>query len=313
MLKKGWTLGSSQLTRFMHGIIRLYHPAQVRILTEHWRANRADLIASVIPNFNRALKEGLQNSMPATPLVTVMTDLADYPPHFWIERQEQYLVCGTDRALAQARAMGYTEDRLFRVSGMILNPRFYELADVDRREARQALGLDPELPTGLVLFGGAGSGVIQEIARRLDASGLKAQLILVCGHNQGLAERLRAMKATIPMHVEGFTKEIPRLMQLSDFFIGKPGPGSISEAIAMHLPVIVECNAWTLPQERYNADWVMERKAGLVLPNFRGIAGAVRQMLEPDQYQRFRANAAALKNRAVFEIPDILAKILPFT
>ena len=58
------------------------------------------------------------------------------------------------------------------------------------------------------------------------------------------------------MFVEGFTKEVPRYMQLADYFIGKPGPGSISEAVAMQLPVIVERNAWTLPQERYNADWV---------------------------------------------------------
>ena len=60
------------------------------------------------------------------------------------------------------------------------------------------------------------------------------------------------------MYVEGFTKEVPRYMQLADYFIGKPGPGSISEAVAMRLPVIVERNAWTLPQERYNADWVRE-------------------------------------------------------
>ncbi len=60
-------------------------------------------------------------------------------------------------------------------------------------------------------------------------------------------------------------------MQLADFFIGKPGPGSVSEALAMKLPVIVECNAWTLPQERYNAVWVVEKEVGLVLKNFRNI------------------------------------------
>ena len=51
-------------------------------------------------------------------------------------------------------------------------------------------------------------------------------------------------------------------MQLADFFIGKPGPGSVSEALAMRLPVIVECNAWTLPQERYNAEWIVEKEVG---------------------------------------------------
>jgi len=99
-------------------------------------------------------------------------------------------------------------------------------------------------------------------------------------------------------------------MHLSDFFIGKPGPGSISEAIAMRLPVIVERNAWNLPQERYNTEWVREKQVGLVLRNFRQIGAAVEELLEPANYARLRANAAALDNRAVFEIPDILERIL---
>jgi 1,2-diacylglycerol 3-beta-galactosyltransferase len=109
--------------------------------------------------------------------------------------------------------------------------------------------------------------------------------------------------------VEGFTKEVPRYMQLADYFIGKPGPGSISEAVAMHLPVIVERNAWTLPQERYNAEWVIETGIGIVLPNFRGISRAVEQLLEPAAYQRFRDATVRLENRAVFEIPEILERI----
>ena len=71
-----------------------------------------------------------------------------------------------------------------------------------------------------------------------------------------------------PHFIEGFTKRVNYYMQLSDFFIGKPGPGSVSEALAMHLPVIVECNAWTLPQERYNTEWVVEKEVGVVLRNF---------------------------------------------
>ena len=112
------------------------------------------------------------------------------------------------------------------------------------------------------------------------------------------------------MFVEGFTKQVPYYMRLADFFIGKPGPGSISEALAMKLPVIVERNAWTLPQERYNADWVVENGVGIVLPNFRGVRAAVADLLKPDNYERYRAAAERRNNRAVFEIPDILEKIL---
>jgi 1,2-diacylglycerol 3-beta-galactosyltransferase len=98
-------------------------------------------------------------------------------------------------------------------------------------------------------------------------------------------------------------------MQLADYFVGKPGPGSISEAVAMRLPVIVELNAWTLPQERYNAQWVREMGVGIVLSNFRGIARAVEELLEPAAYGRCREATERLENRAVFEIPGILERI----
>jgi UDP-N-acetylglucosamine:LPS N-acetylglucosamine transferase len=304
MLARGWTLGSAQGLKFMHGVIRLYHGPTVRLLEKHWAATKPDLVVSLVPNFNRALFESLKNALPAVPYVTILTDIADHPPHFWMEKQEQFLICGSDKAVAQARTLGYADDRILRASGMILRPTFYQPVNVDRAAERKKLKLDPERPTGLVLFGGQGSKVMLEIAERL----VDTQLIFICGKNSGLADRLRALPARAPRYVEGFTSEIPYYMSLADFFIGKPGPGSISEAVAMGLPVIVERNIWTLPQERYNADWVLERNAGLVLPNFRGILGAIEELLR--DLPRYQAAVRGIHNRAVFEIPDMLAKIL---
>ena len=311
MLAKGWTFGSTQGLTIMHGIIRLYHPAQVRTLVKHWTQTKPDMVVSLVPNFNRSMFEALLKVNPKTPYVTVITDMADWPPHFWMEKQpEQYIVCGTPKAVEQARLIGFPEDHIFPTSGMILRPKFYEPTTTDRAEGRRKLGLDPDLPTGIVLFGGQGSSVMVEIAERLGRSGLKLQLIAICGRNTKLAERLRALKLDIPMHVEGFTSEIPSFMHLSDFLIGKPGPGSISEAMAMRLPVIVERNAFTLPQERYNAEWVEERKVGVVLKNFRSIAEAVGKLIEPATLKQYQANAGAIQNRALYEIPEILNEIL---
>jgi 1,2-diacylglycerol 3-beta-galactosyltransferase len=195
---------------------------------------------------------------------------------------------------------------------MILSPRFYDiepLTDDARARARAGLGFDSEQPVGLVLFGGQGSSVMLRLARSMP----NRQLLMICGHNDKLHKKLGAMPHGAALFVEGFTKEIPRYMQLADYFIGKPGPGSISEAVAMHLPVIVERNLYTLPQERYNAEWVREQGVGIVLPNFRQVARAVDELLEPAAYARFRAATERLHNRAVFEIPDILEKISSFS
>jgi hypothetical protein len=306
LLNKGWTLGSPQLTRGMQWIIRLYHSKQVRVLEKLWRERRPDLLVSLVPNMNRAIGESARNAIPHTPLVTILTDIADYPPHFWIERQKQYLICGSDRAVEQARELGHRDQFIFQTSGMILHPRFYEPLEIDRPAERRRLGLDPERPTGLVMFGGQGSNVMLEVARSLE----DIQLICICGKNEKLADELRALRRSSPMFVEGFTKQVPYYMRQADFFIGKPGPGSLSEALAMKLPVIVERNAWTLPQERYNAEWIVNKEVGLVLPNFRGIRAAVAELLEPRNYSHFRSTAEAQNNRAVFEIPDILEKII---
>jgi 1,2-diacylglycerol 3-beta-galactosyltransferase len=118
------------------------------------------------------------------------------------------------------------------------------------------------------------------------------------------------MKLPFPCHVEGFTREIPYFMHLADFFIGKPGPGSISEALVMGLPVIVERNARTMVQERYNTEWIERHQFGVVLRSFGEIVSGINQMLEPQRLAHFRSRAGELNNRAVFEIPDMLEALI---
>jgi 1,2-diacylglycerol 3-beta-galactosyltransferase len=310
LLKMGWTWGAGIGLRVLQAAIRLYHPSQVRLLEHYWRQSQPALVVSLVPHFNRAIFQSLRRLMPTPPFVTVLTDLADYPPHFWLERQEQFVICGSQRAVAQARSTGLREDQIYETSGMILHPKFYQEIAVDRAAERLRLNLDPGLPTGLVMFGGQGSSAMLQIARRLEAAKLNLQLIFICGHNERLASELRGIRGEIRKCVVGFTTEVPYYMCLADFFIGKPGPGSISEALAMKLPVIVERNARILPQERYNADWVLEQQVGLVVRSFRQIAQTVAELLEPANFARFRSNAAAVNNQAVFEIPGMLREIL---
>lgn len=312
ILRKGWTLGSAQALRFMQAVIRFYHRREVELLKGWWhpQAELPDLVVSVVPNFNRAIFEAWQAVRPGAPYVTILTDLADYPPAFWIERQPQYFICGTEKAQQQALELGHPPERVFRVSGMILHPRFYEPLQLDIAAERERIGLEPGLPTGLVLFGGYGSGAMETVLERLDASGLDLQLILIAGKNEALRERLGRRRTRIRKHVIGFTTEVPRWMRLADFFIGKPGPGSISEAIHCRLPVITVRNAWTLPQERYNADWLRQQGVGIALPGWRKVDEGVRALLDGGRLAAMREAAGRICNRAVFETAEILARLL---
>lgn len=311
ILQNGWTLGATQLLRVLQLTIRLFHGPMVKLLAKTWREKPADMLISVIPHFNREIAESWEATNPGRPFVTLITDLADYPPRFWIEPiKEQHVIAGTEKAVEQARAMGHDAAHIFQTSGMILRPDFYEPDNSDPVELRRGMGLLPESPTVIMLFGGHGSKVMYDITERLDAANLQLQLILMCGKNEELANKLRGRKWKMPVHIVGFTKEVPKYMRAADFLIGKPGPGSIAESMVKGLPVLVECNAWTLPQERYNTEWVKEKRVGIVLDNFKQVVAGARQLLEPAKLAEFRKNVAALNNQAIFEIPEILAKLL---
>ncbi len=304
-LAKGWTLGFAQELKLLQGMIRLGHTQLVRRLTQHWLGSQPDMVVSLIPNFNRALHDSVASARPGVPFVTVLTDMADHPPNFWIEPgQAQHLVCGTAKAARQARAAGCAEALIHTSSGMIIRPDFYAPLVLDRKAELTRLGLDHDRPTGVVMFGGQGSMAMHGIATQLD----DVQLILMCGQHRLLARKLRALPSTAARAVVEFTPEVRRHLQLGDFFIGKPGPGSLSEAVHQGLPIVTFKNAWTMPQERYNTEWVLEHGLGLVARSMRNIRPTVLALLE--QLETYKANVRHIDNRAVFEVPEILAGIL---
>ena len=266
MARCGITMGSRYLLMFVHSVLAALYPVHVALLRRRWRALRPDLVLSITPHFNRALFTSLRREFPTVPFATMPTDFIDHPPRFWFERLDQDIICGIERAATQALDFISDPSRLWRVNGMVLHPRFSDPIEEDRATARAGLGLAPDVPTIAVFFGGSGSPRMVEVARKLAISGLRVQLILLCGRNEKLVARLRGLDLPFPIHVEGFTTELPRFFWMSDGVIGKPGPGAISEALAMGLPVIVQTDWRTLDHERYNAQWLVENGVGISGP-----------------------------------------------
>lgn len=309
-LRHGWTFASGPCLAMLHAWIRATHMPSVRLLRRLWRQTRPkpDLVLSVIPHYNRALCESLRAEHPGTPFVTLLTDLADYPPRFWFESQEQHFICGTATAAQQAARLCSPQSQIWRVSGMVLHPGFYDRRRRDIAAERRRLGLDPHLPTALVLFGGYGSNRMLPIARCLRDS--RVQVIFLCGRNTRLAERLRRLALPYPAYIHEYTDRVPFYMGLSDFFIGKPGPGAVSEALAMRLPVIVEENYKTMVHERFNVRWIREERMGLVIRGIAELPAAIEELLSPGVREQMLQGIARFNNRAAYEVPAVLEKIV---
>ncbi len=126
-LARGWTLGSGPGTEGSAGADppepRILDCAAARALARRpsptWSYRWCRI--STAPCFRPSAA-----ARPQAPYVTILTDFADSPPHFWIEpNQAQHLICGTAKAVAQARAAGYDDASEFiATSGMIIRSGF---------------------------------------------------------------------------------------------------------------------------------------------------------------------------------------------
>ncbi len=294
--------------------IRVRRRALVRTLGSWLRAQpRPAAVVSVFPNFNGILRDAIREAIPGTPLVVVLTDFADFPPRFWIEPGLDRVVVGTDEAREQAVALGIPPERVSRVSGMILHPRFYEAGGPSvRGRVRGELGLGETDFAVTLLFGGKGSPEMAPLAERLLGADPAFRVIAICGDNPALFERLAPLEEGSGGRLVrlGFTDRVAELLAASDVLVTKPGPGSLSEAFHQRLPVVVTRNVHTIPQERFNTDFVRDRRLGLVVSHWREIPGAVLRLLrDAPARAMIRERLAALpENRAVYEVIDILAR-----
>ena len=314
MVKGGRTRLWPLKMRLNKFLVEITYQTGLRTFTEHWRKYEPDLVVSVMPLYNKGLYESLQIAQPGTPYVTVLTDFADCPPAFWFDLEaENTLVCGTDRAVEQARSLQIPPNRIVKSSGLVIHPDFSQQAPISepaRIIQRQALDLEAQTPTGIVMFGGNGSRTMLDIAKRLEPLADQIQLIFVCGNNADIAEALSAYSGPQKRAVVGFVDDMANYMRLSDFFIGKPGNVSVSEALAMGLPIITECALTTMSQEKYCAQWVKNNGMGIVVSSFKQVRSAVVEMIQPAKYQRFKQKVSAFDNQAVFEVAELLENIL---
>jgi 1,2-diacylglycerol 3-beta-galactosyltransferase len=315
VLRRRWTVLLGPLLRLFHLAIAVRRRSLVAAFARHLAARPPAAVLSVVPNFNGVVRDAVGQACPGVPVLVLLTDMADYPPGFWMEPGLDRVIVATERARAQARAIGLEEDRITTVSGMVLHPRFHAARHEDARErVRAELGLDPGDFTLLLLFGGKGSPEMEPLARGLLARGPAWRVVAICGENPALQGRLHRLAADAGgrLRAFGFTTRVADYMAAADLLVTKPGPGSLAEAFASRLPVVVTRNRHTILQERFNTELVAERGLGLVVSHWREIPEAVARIQgSRDELGRIRANLGALPaNRAVYEVIEIIGEAL---
>jgi 1,2-diacylglycerol 3-beta-galactosyltransferase len=252
-------------------------------------ANPSDLVISVYPHFSAAVAAHYRGSERRPRLMTVVTDLGAVH-RAWFSRGDDSYTVPTSVARRKAIRCGVHPRRVI-TTGMPVHPSF-GAPRAEGATLRRELGWRFDLPTLLLLGGGAGVGQIEALAEALDSAGLPLQLAIVAGKNTALAERLRARAWRIPTQIYDYTP-LPDLMHAADMIATKAGGLTVSEALAAGKPLLIH----GLPpgQEAGNLRYVEKYGAGCWTPDADALVARVGQWLaDPDELLRVTAAARRL-------------------
>lgn len=263
--------------------------------------NPADLIVSVHPLVNSTMMRAMRRA--PRPYVTVVTDLVSTHA-FWFDRRADLVVVATEQAKEKAIEYGIPEGNL-RVIGLPVGDAFNHPLP-DREAWRTERGWANDRPVILMVSGGDGMGPVKRVAKAINKAGLKASLVVICGRNEELKADLGKVSWQLPVHLYGFTREMPEFMAAADMLVTKAGPGSISEAFISRLPMVIY--ARLAGQEDGNVSYVVEQKAGIWAPRPREVVDALRCWVEDPRARAAAAEASAKAARP--EASRLIARVI---
>ena len=242
------------------------------------------------------------------PSATVITDHAIHSQ--WIHDNTDHYFVGSEHVRRGLVTRGIPSDRIS-VTGIPISAKFMEKKDKD--SIRASMGLESDQPTLLIMAGSYGvMSDIEEICGELFHSDKRMQIIVVSGRNEKLRLQLEALAAdaTNPVLVFGFTREVDQLMAISDLMVTKAGGLTISEALAMELPMLLYR---PIPgQEVQNTSYLVKSHVAVFARTRKQVMQLVYRLFFEDQgkLERMRNHAKNIQKRtAAQDIARILVEV----
>ena len=255
--------------RMLQSTFRPYIKRAVkRIQLEH----PAEMYVSVHPLFNEGF---LRELGPERPMyMTVVTDMIT-AHSFWYAPDVDVCIVATNQAKRRAIDNGIDPSKV-EVIGLPVSLA-HAREPGDRLEQCRELGWPDDRPVVLLVGGGEGMGPLRRTAVAISSLDASFALAVIAGRNQELQAELRSRDWERPAFVYGFEDRLPQMMRAASLLVSKAGPGTISEALNAHLPMVL--NSRLPGQEEGNVDFVVESGTGTWAPGPERSALAVRRIL----------------------------------
>ena len=200
----------------------------------------------------------------------VATDYVCIP--FWRETNPDFMITPSDELKSSFIDQGVKENKLIPL-GIPVKRAYSE--DYDINECKKKVGLDINKRYVLLLTGSMGFGNVEEIVDELKNNIKDINLIVACGTNKELYEKLNKKDNVIPLE---FTENIDLYMKSSDIILSKPGGLTSTEIAVLGKPFI---HTMPIPGcENYNANFFESHKMSLKCMNIPEIVESTKLLLE---------------------------------
>ena len=227
-------------------------------------------------------------------LVTLITDYLPHP--IWLSAKTDYYLGAIADTGKQLEKWGVPKDRI-RTFGIPVEGKFSQA--IDRQALKQAMGLNNGSLTALLTSGGAGIGSTEAIVAQLTEQPYAINLMVICGTNKALLDRLSALTklGQLKLKLFGFVNNMHELMEASDLVIGKSGGLTVTESLVKQRPMIV---IRPIPgQESRNADCLKRYDAGYVAHSVEQVIQTLSHIVKhPEELSGRTLNAGRLASPA---------------
>ncbi len=286
----------------------LIHNGLVRLI----KSVKPDVIVSVHPLLNHVTLRILQDLGVHIPFITVVTDLVSVH-HAWFAPGADAYIVPTTYARDIALKQGMDPMRVH-LMGMPIDPKFTLPLENKKQELQRKLGLKPDLPVVLLVGGGEGAIGLRSAVYAISRARLPVQLLIISGRNKRLYVQLQRIRSSlhVPAKVFGFVQNMQEMMHASDVIVTKAGPGTICEAMACNLPIIL--SGYIPGQEEGNVTYVVENNVGMLAYDSVELINILRRLLKPgsELLRQELENAKRISRPgASFDIASCILGFLP--
>lgn len=265
---------------------------------------------------------------PKPKVISVVVDLGKPLPPSWFHKDIDLFITPTWEAKQELLNFG-ASDRNVKVCGMPIIAKLPaeeqdRLVISKKSSATDSCKECVDKLHVLIMGGRSGTKNVFSIVKYLMESNLSLHLAVLCGRNRKLKYRVEnyLFRVSIENHlcteniynkkhasVHGFVPDVYAYMLASDLIVTKPGALTISEAIYLGIPLILDTYPAVMAQEMGNVKYVESRGLGLVAKKPSDVPKLVERFLnhKEDLEEKLNSNSqASLKLGGTISIAHVI-------